>query len=168
MTASPSLGFSVYLSLSLCCFPSCSPSSLFSPLVQIRLTGGRTRVEGRVEVLAPSGNITLGWGLICGDGWTTREAMVVCRQLGLTYAGSGLRVSPEGCIGEEERRMIPQRLPRGRLPSLLLSHNSMLPNLKQCQNSPRTKTHFLFRSEGLGIRLNILPSKQKFHSLAQA
>ncbi|XP_048118919.1 lysyl oxidase homolog 3A isoform X2 [Alosa alosa] len=57
----------------------------------IRLSGGRTRVEGRVEVLAATGNATKAWGLICGDGWTVREAMVVCRQLGLTYASSGLR-----------------------------------------------------------------------------
>ncbi|XP_062405428.1 lysyl oxidase homolog 3A isoform X1 [Sardina pilchardus] len=57
----------------------------------IRLSGGRTGVEGRVEVLAATGNATKAWGLICGDGWTVREAMVVCRQLGLTYASSGLR-----------------------------------------------------------------------------
>ncbi|XP_012675528.2 lysyl oxidase homolog 3A isoform X2 [Clupea harengus] len=55
----------------------------------IRLSGGRTRVEGRVEVQTRNGTKT--WGLICGDGWTVREAMVVCRQLGLTYASSGLR-----------------------------------------------------------------------------
>ncbi|KAJ8385194.1 hypothetical protein AAFF_G00191660 [Aldrovandia affinis] len=57
----------------------------------IRLTGGRTQFEGRVEVLTPEGNGTEDWGVICGVGWTTREAMVVCRQLGLGYANSGLQ-----------------------------------------------------------------------------
>lgn len=57
----------------------------------IRLTGGRTRLEGRVELLLPAGGGVRDWGLICGDGWTSREAMVVCRQLGLGHASSGLR-----------------------------------------------------------------------------
>uniref|UniRef100_A0A8C9WLW4 Lysyl oxidase homolog n=1 Tax=Scleropages formosus TaxID=113540 RepID=A0A8C9WLW4_SCLFO len=57
----------------------------------IRIMGGRTRYEGRVEVATTSANGTQGWGLICGDGWSTREAMVVCRQLGLGYANHGLQ-----------------------------------------------------------------------------
>ncbi|XP_056327871.1 lysyl oxidase homolog 3A isoform X1 [Danio aesculapii] len=57
----------------------------------MRLTGGRTRLEGRVELLLPAGGGVRDWGLICGDGWTSREAMVVCRQLGLGHASSGLR-----------------------------------------------------------------------------
>ena len=32
---------------------------------------------GRVEVPLPDND----WGTICGDGWTTEDAMVVCRQL---------------------------------------------------------------------------------------
>lgn len=59
---------------------------------QMRLAGGRTRYEGRVEVLRPDSNGTLSWGLICGETWTTKEAMVVCRQLGLGYANQGLQV----------------------------------------------------------------------------
>ncbi|XP_042356220.1 lysyl oxidase homolog 3B [Plectropomus leopardus] len=57
----------------------------------IRLTGGRTRYEGRVEVLGLDSNGTESWGLICGETWTTREAMVACRQLGLGYANQGLK-----------------------------------------------------------------------------
>uniref|UniRef100_A0A8B9KUK5 Lysyl oxidase homolog n=1 Tax=Astyanax mexicanus TaxID=7994 RepID=A0A8B9KUK5_ASTMX len=56
----------------------------------IRLTGGRTQLEGRVELLAPNASSLEQWGLICGDGWTSREAMVACRQLGLGHASSGL------------------------------------------------------------------------------
>ncbi|XP_051941290.1 lysyl oxidase homolog 3B isoform X4 [Hippocampus zosterae] len=52
----------------------------------IRLGGGRTRYEGRVEVLGVDANGTRGWGLICGETWTTKEAIVACRQLGLGYA----------------------------------------------------------------------------------
>ncbi|XP_039992540.1 lysyl oxidase homolog 3B isoform X1 [Xiphias gladius] len=57
----------------------------------IRLTGGRTRYEGRVEVLGSDSNGTQGWGLICGENWSTKEAMVACRQLGLGYANQGLQ-----------------------------------------------------------------------------
>ncbi|KAM4723733.1 lysyl oxidase homolog 3B isoform 2-T3 [Anableps anableps] len=57
----------------------------------IRITGGRSRFEGRVEVLSFDSNRTESWGLICGETWTTREAMVVCRQLGLGYANQGLQ-----------------------------------------------------------------------------
>ncbi|XP_034714136.1 lysyl oxidase homolog 3B isoform X2 [Etheostoma cragini] len=47
----------------------------------IRIVGGRSSYEGRVEVQVGSK-----WGTVCSTGWTTREAMVVCRQLGLGYS----------------------------------------------------------------------------------
>nr|XP_020513315.1 lysyl oxidase homolog 3 isoform X1 [Labrus bergylta] len=57
----------------------------------IRITGGRTRYEGRLEVLSTDSNGTQSWGLICGETWSTKEAMVACRQLGLNYANQGLK-----------------------------------------------------------------------------
>ncbi|XP_068607677.1 lysyl oxidase homolog 3B [Brachionichthys hirsutus] len=58
----------------------------------IRLAGGRTRYEGRLEVLSSDANGSQSWGLICGETWTTKEAMVACRQLGLGYANQGVQI----------------------------------------------------------------------------
>lgn len=67
------------------CVPSLTPSRSF---LQIRIVGGRSTYEGRVEVQVGSK-----WGTVCSSGWTTREAMVVCRQLGLGYSMHAINVS---------------------------------------------------------------------------
>ncbi|GAA6110577.1 lysyl oxidase homolog 3B isoform X4 [Tachysurus ichikawai] len=71
----------------------------------MRITGGRTPYEGRVEVLRTSTNGTQHWGLICGEGWGTKEAMVVCRQLGLGYSNHGLQVRLVGGRSEYEGKV---------------------------------------------------------------
>ncbi|KAM9842661.1 lysyl oxidase homolog 3B isoform 4-T4 [Aulostomus maculatus] len=71
----------------------------------IRITGGRTRYEGRVEILSTDSNGTQSWGLICGETWTTKEAIVACRQLGLGYANQGLQIRIVGGRSTYEGRV---------------------------------------------------------------
>ncbi len=48
----------------------------------VRLVGGSTDREGRVEVCVGGR-----WGTVCGDGWTDREAGLVCSRLGYPQEG---------------------------------------------------------------------------------
>ena len=50
----------------------------------IRLAGGSTFYEGRVEVCKD-----MIWGTVCDDFWTDTDAVVACRQLGISTSGNG-------------------------------------------------------------------------------
>ncbi|KFQ25894.1 Neurotrypsin, partial [Mesitornis unicolor] len=80
----------------------------FSPCPPIRLMDGENKKEGRVEIF-----INGQWGTICDDGWSDKDAAVVCRQLGykgaarartMAYFGEGkgpIHVDNVKCTGNE-------------------------------------------------------------------
>ena len=53
----------------------------------VRLRGGRTDDEGRVEI-----RVDGQWGVICSDHWTLLEATVACDQAGKGHARSAVKV----------------------------------------------------------------------------
>ncbi|XP_035386193.1 neurotrypsin [Electrophorus electricus] len=85
----------------------CTPVEA-AAFVPVRLTGGATPYEGRVEVYHAGQ-----WGTVCDDQWDDSDAEVVCRQLGLggtakawvgAYFGPGVGhvlLDEVGCTGNE-------------------------------------------------------------------
>jgi len=53
----------------------------------VRLVGGNSSQEGRLEVYHDGV-----WGSVCDHGFNDKEASVVCRSLGFTYASHALGI----------------------------------------------------------------------------
>ena len=49
---------------------------------EVKLVGGQIASEGRLEVCVDGF-----WGTVCDEGWDEEDALVVCRQLGLSPIG---------------------------------------------------------------------------------
>ncbi|XP_045567398.1 neurotrypsin, partial [Salmo salar] len=55
----------------------------------VRLQGGRSKLDGRVEVYLQGV-----WGSVCSDDWGDQDATVVCRQLGQGFSGRARSSAP--------------------------------------------------------------------------
>lgn len=68
-----------------------SDLALFLFTGEIRLAGGGTFSEGRVEIFT-NGE----WGTVCDDHWDIHDATVVCKEIGFPSAVSAVRASHFG------------------------------------------------------------------------
>ncbi|XP_049764444.1 protein bark beetle [Schistocerca cancellata] len=55
----------------------------------VRLLGGTTETEGRLQI-----RVNGTWGTVCSYGWTQRNSVIVCRQLGLAPDPDGWLMAP--------------------------------------------------------------------------
>ena len=61
------------------------------PFRKIRLVGGTSQFEGRVEVFYDNA-----WGTICDDSWDINDAKVICRELLLGEAREAVTLARLG------------------------------------------------------------------------
>ena len=80
----------------------------------VRLRGGRTALEGQVEIYL-SGS----WGLVRDDDWTMEDASVVCRQMGFVAAAGALQTGYSGVWPPRARVAVEQVQCTGKESSLL-------------------------------------------------
>ena len=71
----------------------CTPLNYTGPpITGVRLIGGSSELEGRVEVM-----YLYTWGTICDDLWSIEDAHVICRQLGF---GLALQATSRASFGQ--------------------------------------------------------------------
>ena len=94
--------------------PSSSDASAGAAAGDVRLVGGATAQEGRVEIHHDGT-----WATVCDDGFSPENAVVVCRQLGYAGGAPHRRAAfgeGTGMIGDGRRALHRQRVAPGGLP----------------------------------------------------
>ena len=104
--------------------------------VTVRLVGGSSYNEGRVEVYYNNE-----WGTVCDDGWDDTDAGVVCRQLGFGSSGTAIGSASFG---------------QGSGPILLdkISCNGSEPILARCGHLGINVIRSCSHDEDAGVRCN--------------